>query len=130
MSYFLLFANLLTGIAFVIHTWQGDREIRILQPIEETESILKQQEVWTMARCGWHWISFDLLLATILLALINSTDWLAPERIILQIMGFAFLGYGGFWLLTVLVSPPFPNRFLKLGQWILLLVIGTLILLG
>jgi hypothetical protein len=27
-----------------------------------------------MSRCGWHWVSFDILFATIGLGLINFTD--------------------------------------------------------
>ena len=126
----LLIANTLTLLAFFIHTFMGDRELKIIQPSAGTEDWSAKQEKWTMARCGWHWISFDLLFASIGLALINFTDVFDNEKTLLQILSIYFLGYSIAWAFTILISKQFPKNYLKLGQWILLLVISSLLYLG
>lgn len=83
-----------------------------------------------MARCGWHWVSFDLLFASIGLGLINFADYFENERTLLQILTIYFLGYTIVWTITVAISKQFPKNFLKLGQWILLAVISALIYCG
>lgn len=126
----ILIASILTLFAFLIHTFIGDRELKLIQPLPENDGERIKQEKWTMARNGWHWISFDLLLATIGLFLINFTNYLENERQLLQILVVYFLGYGIVWLIGIAISKPFPWNYLKLGQWMLLWLIGGLIYLG
>ncbi len=126
----ILIANILTLLAFFVHTFMGDKELKIIQPDTGAENWSKKQENWTMARCGWHWISFDLLFASIGLGLINFTSFFRDEVILLQILTVYFFGYGIVWLITILISKQFPKNFLKLGQWILLLAISGLIFWG
>lgn len=127
MSIPVLIANILTLLAFFIHTFMGDRELKIIQPSAEMDDWAAKQEKWTMARCGWHWISFDLLFASIGLALINFTDFFDNEKTLLQILSLYFLGYSIAWSFTILISKQFPKNYLRLGQWILLFVISGLI---
>lgn len=126
----ILLANTLTLLAFVLHTFVGDKELKIIQPSSDHDNLIQKQEKWTMARCGWHWISFDLLFATIGLGMINFTNYFANEKTLLQIMTVYFLGYAVAWALTIAISKQFPKNYLKLGQWILLLFISGLIYLG
>ncbi len=126
----ILAANILTFLAFVVHTFIGDKELKIIEPKNEVDENFKKREKWTMARCGWHWISFDLLFATVGLALINFTNYFENEKNLLQILAIYFLGYSIVWILTIVISKQFPNNYLKLGQWILLLLIATLLQLG
>jgi hypothetical protein len=65
MNIAILIANILTLLAFVIHTFVGDKELKVNEPTNETNDNFQKIEKWTMARCGWHWVSFDLLFATI-----------------------------------------------------------------
>jgi len=123
----ILIANILTLLAFFIHTFMGDRELKIIEPGTEQDENYLKQEKWTMARCGWHWISFDLLFASLGLGLINFTDFFENEKTLLQILAVYFLGYAIVWALTILISKQFPKNYLKLGQWILLLAISGLI---
>ncbi|MEO1515398.1 MAG: hypothetical protein AAFV95_10305 [Bacteroidota bacterium] len=123
----LLIANLLTLIAFFIHTIAGDKEVRDIQP-DGTDAV--KQERWTQVRCGWHWVSMDLLLATIGLALVNFTDHFPDERTIVLLFSFYFLVYAIAWGITIAISRPFPMRFAKLGQWMLLLSISALLYWG
>ncbi|GET46447.1 hypothetical protein [Capnocytophaga felis] len=65
MNIFILIANILVFLAFVIHTFMGDKELKVNEPDKSDKSYLIKIEKWTMARCGWHWISWDLLLAAV-----------------------------------------------------------------
>ena len=130
MSIPILIANILTLLAFFIHTFMDDRELKIIQPSAEMDDWTAKQEKWTMARCGWHWISFDLLFTSIGLALINFTDFFDNEKTLLQILSLYFLGYSIAWSFTILVSKQFPKNYRKLGQWILLFIISGLIYYG
>ncbi|MCC5815833.1 MAG: hypothetical protein JJT78_13855 [Leptospira sp.] len=126
----LIIANILTILAFAVHTFMGDKELRIIEPKDESDTDFLKREKWTMARCGWHWISFDLLFVSLILFLINFTDFFDSKNTILQILSLYFLGYSIFWLFTIFISKDFPKKYFKLGQWILLLGISIFIFLG
>lgn len=130
MNVSILLANVLTLLAFLVHTFVGDREVRSLEPESGSGKLLNLRATWTMVRNGWHWVSVDLLLATVALALINFTDYFSAELLVLEVLVLCFFSYGAVWILSILISKPFPNRFLKLGQWLLLWLIAGLIYLG
>lgn len=130
MNIYILIANVLTLGAFFLHTFAGDKELKLIEPKTENDPKLLKREKWIMARNGWHWVSFDLLFASIGLAIINFSDILSNEIQLLQILGLYFLGYGIVWLLSTSISKSFPKKYLKLGQWMLLWAIGGLIFLG
>ena len=126
----ILIANILTALAFLAHTFGGDIEITSIQPAINIDNWAEKQQIWTMARCGWHWISFDLLFASVALALINFSNYFENKKTILQLLSFYFLGYAIVWFIVIIISPSFPSNFINLGQWILLLTIGGLIKYG
>lgn len=126
----ILIANVLALLAFAVHTFVGDKELKVNEPTEENAKNYLKREKWTMARCGWHWISVDLLFVTIGLSLINFTNYFDNEKILLQLMSIYFFGYAIVWVLTIAVSKQFAKNYLKLGQWMLLLLIATLLQLG
>ena len=126
MSTTLIIANILTLLAFGAHTFVGDKELRLLEPEQNREDDTLQEK-WTMSRGGWHMVSVDLLLATIGLALLNFTDLLQSRKVYLQLLVIYFLAYGVAWFLVVLISKPFKKNYLRLGQWMLLLVIAGLV---
>lgn len=126
MSIALLFANLLTFLAFLAHTFVGDQEIHLLID-QQKEATRQYRSTWTMARCGWHWVSFDLLIASVIMAVINFSDLLPEENAITLLLAIVFMAYGVIWVATILISPSFTRRFFLLGQWLLLIVIGGLL---
>lgn len=130
MNIAILFANILTLLAFILHTFFGDKELKLNDPINECDHNFQKREKWTMARCGWHLVSLDLLFATIGLGLINFTSYFNDEKTLLHIMAVYFLGYALVWAFTIAISKNFPKKHLKLGQWILLLIISGLIYFG
>lgn len=128
MNFYLLIASILTTLAFFVHVIIGDREIVSIQPAKALDH--KHREVWTMARGGFHWVSIDLLMTGLGMWIINFTDWLEPEILLMRIMAIYFWVNAIVWLGVIAISRSFPQNYLKLGQWILLLVIGTLLWLG
>ena len=126
MSTTLIIANLLTILAFIAHTFVGDKALRLLES-QQDDGDDTLQEKWTMSRGGWHMVSVDLLLATIGLALLNFTDLLQPREVYLQLLFIYFLAYGVAWFLVILISKSFKKNYLRLGQWMLLLVIAALV---
>ena len=126
----ILIANIFTLLAFVVHTFFGDKELKINEPTNAIDENFIKREKWTMARCGWHWVSFDLFFASIGLGLINFTDYFENEKTLLQILSLYFFGYAIVWAFTILISKQFPKNYLKLGQWLLLLLISGLIYFG
>jgi len=126
----VLLANILTALAFFAHTFGGDMEINSIQPSVGIDNWAEKQQIWTMVRCGWHWISFDLLFASIALALVNFSNFFDHRKGVLQLLSFYFFGYTIVWLFVLLISDSFPDNFLKLGQWMLLATISGLIYYG
>lgn len=126
----VLVANILTGLAFIIHTIAGDMEISSIQPEVTIANFVEKQQIWTMARCGWHWISFDLLFATIALAVVNFSNFFDNNKTILQLLCTYFFGYAVVWLIVISISDSFPNNYINLGQWLLLLSISGIIYYG
>ncbi len=130
MNWYLIAASILTLMAFLVHTFVGDKELRVLEPERTKKMVKKETVIWTMSRCGWHWISFDLLFATLGLALITFTNILTNEVQLLQLISLYFFGYGTVWIITLAISKSFSKNFVKLGQWILLWTISGLTFLG
>ena len=123
----ILIANTLTLIAFFLHAFVGDKGLKFIEP--KIENVPKQGR-WTLARCGWHLFTIDLLYATIGLGIINFSDYFENEELLLKILAIYFFGYGIAWLVMIALSKKFPMNYLKLPQWILCLVISGLIYLG
>lgn len=130
MNIAILLANILTFLAFIIHTFVGDKELKVNEPSKQDNENSQKLEKWTMARCGWHWVSIDLLFASIGLGLINFTTYFDNEKTLLQILSIYFLGYAIVWALIIAISKQFPKNYLKLGQWILLLLISGILYFG
>ena len=123
----ILIAFVLTLLAFFVHTIQGDREIQLIRPSSNDP---KLKEKWVQARCGWHWVSFDLLMASIGMGVILYQGNTPFNQSLIYILVIYFAGYGLVWLITVLISPTFPGRIWRLGQWVLLWGIGGLLFWG
>jgi len=126
----LLLALLLTSLAFFAHCIGGDIELSMIRPSNGVDNLAEKQQIWTMARSGWHWISFDLLFASIILALVSFNKTFKQPKTVLNLLTIYFFSYAIVWFFVILISPTFPGNFLKLGQWILLLTISALIYFG
>ena len=127
MNAALLAANGLVLLTFIAHTFGGDKEYKILEPVDGSTD---HQEKWTMGRGAFHIVSADFLLAFIGLTLINFTEQVKEKSLILTLLSAYFFAYGLAFLLTLIISKKFKNSFFKLGQWLLLFAIAGLIYWG
>ncbi len=125
MNTVLIIANALVFFTFILHTFGGDRSYKKIEP--ELESPKRLRIFWTMGRGAFHIVSIDFLFATIGLVLINFTDYFKETKLLLDLLALYFLGYGIAFLLTLIISKKFPNSFLKMWQWLLMLAIAGLI---
>ncbi|RYY28923.1 MAG: hypothetical protein EOO04_07865 [Chitinophagaceae bacterium] len=128
MNSFLIIANIITLLSLFVHVFYGDKDIRSIEP---EGGNLKKLENWIMARGAFHVFSADLLMFTIGLTLINFTSLLDEHRtMLLMIMSIWLLFYAVFFFVTVLISKPLSNKFLKLFQWAVFIAMSGLIYLG
>jgi hypothetical protein len=127
MNVALLTANALVLLTFIAHTFWGDKEYKILEPVDRGTD---HREKWTMGRGAFHIVSADFLLAFIGLTLLNFTEYIKEKSLILTLLALYFFAYGLAFLVTLLLSSKFKNSFLKLGQWLLLFAIAGLIYWG
>ncbi|MEM9984137.1 MAG: hypothetical protein AAF804_03490 [Bacteroidota bacterium] len=125
MNYPLIAAWLLSTAAFFIHSFVGDGELKILFPEGKGEDALRARSIWTMGRAGWHWVSVDLLCASLIAGLSLFTEMIPQQEVVLGLAGLYFFVQGLVWIMVLAISPPFAGRWLKLGQWILLWVIAA-----
>ncbi len=126
----ILTANVLKLVIFAGHTFMGDKDLRVIEPENIDRDFNNKLEKWIHARAHLHIVSMGFLLATIGLTLINFTDWLPDEVLILKILSIYFLACSMGFLISVIISKEFPQKYLKLYQWILLLIISGLIYWG
>ncbi len=124
----LLIAGVLSLLAFFAHSIAGDNEYRALKPIEEAPA--KNKETWVQARSGWHWVSVDLLLSSIVLLLMATTELIEAEPEISLLLSIYFFVCGAVWLGTVLLSKTSNKQILVLGQWIFCFLMSGLIYAG
>ena len=80
-----------------------------------------------LERQWWYVITIIFyLLQRLSQRIVNFTNYFENKKTILQLLSIYFFGYAIVWFVVILVSPSFPNNFINLGQWMLLLTIGGL----
>jgi hypothetical protein len=128
MNTYTIIANIVIFATFIIHTFWGDKDLRIIEP---STSDCNKFKTWVMARAAFHMVSVDFLLATIIITVLNCTNFfIGSENLILQLLSVYFLLYSIGFLITILISKKFKRNYLQLGQWILLLVISGILYIG
>lgn len=128
MNTLLIIANVVVLASVIFHIFWGDKDIKLIEP---DNSEHKKFENWIMARGAFHVVSVDMLMITVGLTLINFTDLLNAHRtILLQIISIYCLMYAVFFFIVVTVSGSLPQKFIKLCQWALFLILSGLIYFG
>jgi len=126
----LLIANILVFAGFFIHVIMGDKEMNMIEPLHGAKDYLKKQEIWTMARGAFHIIGADVFCLNILLTVIIFTDYISNEKFVLSMVSIFLLLRALVFGFVILVSKPFHNRFLKLPQSFLFILLAGLIYWG
>ena len=115
-------------LAFLAHVFVGDKEIRYLKPGEEEP--VHATTFWIQARGGWHWVSVDLLLASLFLLSVAITAASNEWSKFLHLLSVYFFVCGASWLTTVLFSRNNNKQLLTVGQWIFCFIMSGLIYAG
>ena len=126
----ILIAAILTLLAFFIHALSGDKDLHFFYPAGDTDPTFHKLEKWTTIRCGWHWISVDLLMAAIFLFLMLFSEIVQDKIFFMRLLSIYFLAYGLIFLLVITLTKSFPNNYLKIGQWLLMLLLSGIIYWG
>lgn len=79
MNAAILIANILIHLAFVLQSFLGDKLLKVNKPTDGNDENFQKREKWTITRCGWHWVSLELLFLTIGLGLINFINYFDNE---------------------------------------------------
>lgn len=124
----ILIAGILSLIAFVAHAFVGDNEYQTIKPSSDDSE--KKNETWIQVRSGWHWVSVDLLLSSIALLLMATTEIIKAKSEVLLLLSIYFCVCGLVWLATVLLSKNNIKQVLFLGQWIFCFLMSGLIYVG
>lgn len=124
----VLIAGLLSLGAFFVHAFVGDKEYQALRPPSNGPD--KNKETWVQGRSGWHWVSVDLFLTSMLLMLISETDFITAKKEFLIILSIYFFLCAIVWLSIVLSSRNTNRQIVVLGQWIFCLIMSALLVWG
>jgi hypothetical protein len=123
VNWLALIAGVLSMLAFLAHSIGGAMELRYVAPIDASP---KAEEVRFQLINAWHWVSVDLLLATIAFLLVAATE-LPDERSVLALLSLYFALLGVVWLATTsFTSRLRPKVMLRLGQWLLCFALSAL----
>lgn len=123
----ILVAGILSLLAFFVHAFVGDMENRVLKPVEDA---LEIKTAWVQVRCGWHWVSVDLIMSSCLLILLATTEIIKAKSEILLLLSLYYLLCGIVWFGTVYFSKSDNKQILALGQWIFCFLMSGLICAG
>jgi hypothetical protein len=123
MNWLSCLAGLITAVAAIVHGFIGTKEFTQFKP---TDGNASARQSWTQSLAGWHWVSCDLVFATVGFIVIGCTDWIDNESQLLRIAALYFMGTGFGWLMTVAaVGKPVKNRFVVLGQWLICWIVAV-----
>ena len=128
----LLIANILTFLGVIAHIFIADKEIKIIEPLPNSDNWITKQQKWTMVRGAFHLVTVDSLCLTIVLGVINFTDLIpvGSEQIILKFLALYMLLLACCWLIVLSISKQFTKIYFKLWQWTYFIITGGLIYLG
>ncbi len=126
MNVYVLIAGILTFLTFIAHTFFGTFET-LKTKIDFNNSTIEKN--WYQTLNAWHLVTADLLLNSILLIAISTSDILEGKKTIALIIGLQFLFWGFAWLLTLFATN--GRKFWKQQfHWLIFLIISGLCLLG
>lgn len=126
MNIFVFIGGLLSFLGFLAHAFVGTKETLSTRTKFSDETTEKN---WYQAFTAWHLVTADLLLSSVLLIVISTTDYLDGKRTIALIFALQFL----FWTISAFVTVFTTNGrkyFRHLYQWIFFLIVAGLLFYG
>lgn len=128
MNTFWIIAGAFSLVALMAHAIVGDKEYTELRPADGGNTRVNQ--IFIQTRCGWHWVSVDLLFFSILLFTIGASDLIQAKQEIAFLVSLYFFLCGAVWLVTVFVNRTNDQQMFKLGQWIFCFAMSALVYCG
>ena len=126
MNIYFLIAGLLLFLGFAAHTFVGTKETLTTKADVSEPGIEKN---WYQSFVAWHLITADLLLSSILLVLVATTDIFEAKRTVTLIIALQFLAWTASALITLLATDG-RKYFKQLYQWAFFLAIAATLLFG
>ncbi|WP_228974636.1 hypothetical protein [Streptomyces sp. DH12] len=122
MNGWLLTAGIVAAVTTVIHVIAGGRSV--VRPLLGSEVAAEPRRTLHVV---WHMVTADLLISSV--ALLALAFAAAPSTALVLFIAAQYLAYSVVFV-TVALAADWPRPLLRLPQWMLLLPVGVLALLG
>lgn len=129
MNYWFLSAGVLLLLAFLVHTFKGNRFYTILNPRKTGAGEPAVYGVWLLGRGGWQVIGVDLLLGGGFL-LAQGTGLMAYSFPLTLFIALAYGLYCAAFLVAFAVEGARAASYKRSPQWLLFLVVSALVATG
>lgn len=128
-------AAVITGLAFIAHTFFGIREAFIIAPKklagENTiTNFAKADLIWVQSLCAFQLVTVELLANTGLLFVLAFSDLIVQRQAFAIAIGVVYVLRAGIWLAQLAYLKRRGADYVALGQWMAFLGCGVLILWG
>jgi hypothetical protein len=131
----IFIAGCITLLAFIAHTFVGINETLQISPSKFTnkENVPNFETVernWVQAMCAFQMITVDLLVLSILLFLIATTNFIGFKKEIAFALSIFYFIWGIAWILQLFILKRKTKDFLFLSQWAFWFICSILIYWG
>ncbi len=121
MSYPITIAGAIVFLALIAHTFVGSREALSTRPSQApalaADEAATIERNWVQSVCAFHLVTVDLLVLSVLLVLLGTTDVLPARRELALFAAGFFVLWGTAWIVPLLMLQRRLKDFLLLGQW-------------
>ena len=118
MNVYVLVAGILSFVSFLAHAFFGTKETLQTRTDFSDETVEKN---WYQSFLAWHLITADLLLSSILLIVIATSNYLDNRKTIAFVFALQYLFWTFSWLITLSVTPG-RKYYKQLFHWMLFLL--------
>jgi len=126
MNGYVLVAGILSFVSFLAHAFFGTKETLQTRTDFSDETVEKN---WYQSFLAWHLITADLLLSSILLIVIATSNYLDNRKTIAFVFALQYLFWTFSWLITLSVTPG-RKYYKQLFHWMLFLLCSILLFYG
>ena len=134
MNYPITIAGSIVFLAFIAHTFVGNRQALSTRPRESPKEDGNEagtvERNWVQSLCAFQMVTVDLFVLSVLLFLLGTTDVLPARRELALITAGFFVLWGAAWVVQLLVLRRPLKEYLLLGQWVFWFLCAGLLLWG
>jgi hypothetical protein len=135
VNYPILAAGVITFLAFIAHTFVGNKEALSTAPgrlgnSTDGSGFETVERNWVQSMCAFQLVTVDLLVLSVLLFALGATDYINPERQVALALVVFYVLWGTAWVIQLVVLKRQGKDFLILSQWLFWFVCAVLIYWG